>query len=375
MMKRLITLIVAAILVCTTSWANEEHTVKLVKGDSTTQTIDLPFGIISFDLVDYGNYQRVLVSLENTTTDVALIVFKNSLGEKTLKKNKPKIEFEKTYPGSKGDRTVNGCKELNKAVILIVPPEKLDLCTVDFSSKSKEKLELPVYQAKYDPKKLDKKGVDNTNFKILSEDVFTFNIEVKGWSEKDPEYVATKKAVEEFIQSVNNAVFCKSKKHKPSLKDQKAPYIEKKDSLINVIKATLENHSEWLSVDKPHQKYSELLAQLNEVNLNKHESVCTKHKKVKKDDENKKKKEEKKKREEDSNNRIRSCGYCSLSEQSISHQLDDLYQRLRRGRLSKAAAKGRAQGLYNCYMNHGRKNKRDLYFNKITNFYKAIKAY
>lgn len=371
MMKRLITLIVAAILVCTTSWANEEHTVKLVKGDSTTQTIDLPFGIISFDLVDYGNYQRVLVSLENTTTDVALIVFKNSLGEKTLKKNKPKIEFEKTYPGSKGDRTVNGCKELNKAVVLIVPPEKLDLCTVDFSSKSKDKLELPVYQAKYDPKKLDKKGIDNTNFKILSEDIVTFNIEVKGWSEKDPEYVATKKAVEEFIQSVNNAVFCKSGNHKPSLKQQKAPYIEKKDSLTNVIKATLENHSEWLSVDKPHQKYSELLAQLKEVNLDKHVSVCDKHK----SHQTPKPKPiiKPKPTPKPTSDNVARCGYCSLSAQQIYHQLDDLYQQLRRGKISKSAAVGRAQGLYNCYQNHGKKG--GSYSSKISRFFGRIKAY
>lgn len=354
MMKRLFSLIVGLILVCSTSWANEEYNITLEKGEQQGQTIDLPYGSITFRLVEYGNYHRVLISIDNTTMSQAILLFKYSQGEKVLKKNKPKIEFEKTYPGSKGKRNVYGCKELNQALTSIIPQEKLDLSGIDVSTTSVTKLELPIYLAKYDPKQLIKKGTYNINYKILSEDILTFNIEIKGWSENDPEYISTKNAVEDYIRSVNAVAFCKNKKHTPSLLQQQKPYQEKKDSLVNVINSTLQNHSEWFSTDKPHIKYSELLAQLNKVNLNEHTYDCGEHKVVPKQ---------------------HSCSYCSLSAQQIYHQLDDLYQQLRNGKITKDAAVKKAQGLFTCYQKNGKRKKDASYTDKISKFYNRITNY
>lgn len=139
MMKRLITFILAIILICSKSLANEEYNISLDKGEPQGQTIELPYGNISFRLVEYGNYHRVLVSLDNTTISQALLLFKHSQGEKVLKKNKPKIEFEKTYPGSKGNRSVFGCRELNQAVVSIIPQNKLDLFGFNVSSTDYER--------------------------------------------------------------------------------------------------------------------------------------------------------------------------------------------------------------------------------------------
>lgn len=354
MMKRLITLMAVVFLVCNISQANEEYNITLEKGEAQDQTIELPFGNISFRLVEYGNYHRVLVSIDNTTMSQALLLFKNSQVEKVLKKNKPKIEFEKTYPGSKGGRRVFGCRELYQAMASIIPQEKLDLFGFDASLTSITKLELPIYLAKYDPKKLIKKGAYGINYKILSEDILTFNIEIKGWSENDTDYVSIKNAVEDYIRSVDKAAFCKNRKHNPALSVQQRPYEEKKDSLINIINSTLQNHSEWLSVDKPHQKYSELLARLNNVNLNEHTYDCGEHKRVSKQ---------------------HSCSYCSLSSQQVYHQLDDLYQQLRNGKISKDSAVKKAQGLYTCYQNNGRRKKDASYSDKISKFYSRITSY
>lgn len=354
MMKRLITLIIGIILVSTTCWANEEFNIPLEKGDPQGQTIELPYGNVSFRLVEYGNYHRVLVTIENTTMSQAILLFKNSQGEKALKKNKPKIEFEKTYPGSKGKRSVYGCRELNQAFISIIPQDKLDLSGIDASLTSTTKFEIPLYLAKYNSKQLTKKGTYNTNYKILSEDILTFNIDIKGWSENDPDYVSTKNAVEDYIRSVNTVAFCKNKRHKPSLAQQQKPYQEKKDSLINVINTTLQNQSEWFSTDKPHIKYSELLGQLNKVNLNEHTYDCGEHKVVTKQ---------------------HSCNYCSLSAQQIYHQLDDLYQQLRNGKITKDAAVKKAQGLNTCYQKSSRRKKDSSYSDKISKFYSRITNY
>ncbi len=354
MMKRLIIFLIATFIVCTAAWANEEFNITLEKGDPNGKTIELPYGIISLRLVEYGNYHRVLFSVENTTTSQAILLFKNVQEEKSLKKNKPKIEFEKRYPGSKGKRTVYGCKELNKPFVSIIPQEKLDIFGLDASTTSITKLELPIYLAKYDPKKLDKKGAYNIKYKILIEDILNFNIEIKGWNENDPDYVSTKAAVEEYIRSVNTAAFCKNKRHTPSLAMQIKPYQERKDSLVNVINSTLQNNPDWFSTDLPHIKYSELFAQLNKVNLDEHIYDCGEHKVAP---------------------RKHSCSYCSLSVQQIYHQLDDIYQQFRAGKLTKDEAVRKAQGLNTCYQRSTKRKKESGYTDKISKFYSRIVNY
>ncbi len=353
MMKRLITLLTATFLVCSSTWANEEFNITLEKRDVNGQTIELPYGNISFRLVEYGNFHRVSVSIENTTMSQAILVFKHSQGEKALKKNKPKIEFEKTYPGGKGNRNVFGCKELNHQVLSIIPQEKVDLFGFDVSTTSITKLELPIYLAKYNPKQLIKKGSYNINYKILSEDILGFNIEIKGWTKNDPEYVATKGAVEDFLHSVQSASFCKNKKHRPSLAQQQKPYQEKKDSLVDVIKKTVETN-DWMSDTAPYQAYKALRDNLDKVNLNDHNYDCGEHKVTPKK---------------------HSCGYCSLSAQQIYHQLDDIYQQLRAGKITRDAAVKKAQGLNTCYQKNTKRKKDSSYTDKISRFYSRIINY
>lgn len=354
MMKRLITLLIISFLVCSQSWANEEYNITLESGDPYGKTIELPYGIISLRLVEYGNYRTVLCSLENTTTSQSILLFKNARDEKALKKNKPKIEFEKTYPGSKGKRDVYGCKELNKPFISIIPSEKSDIFNLDVSATSNVNLELSLYQAKYDPKKLVKKGAYNINYKILSEEILNFNIEIKSWSEDDPDYVSTRAAVEEYVRSVDTVTFCKNKRHTPSLAQQMKPYQEKKDSLVNVINATLQNNPNWFSTDLPHKKYTELLTKLSSVNMDDHTYDCGRHK---------------------AGTRRHSCGYCSLSAQQIYHQLDDVYQQLRAGKLTKDVAIKKVQGLNTCYQRSGKRKKDSSYTDKISKFHSRIISY
>lgn len=353
-MNRIVTFLTTLIFICPIIRANEEYNISLEKGDTTKVVTELPYGNISFSLAEYGNSHKVSVSIENTTPSQAILIFRNPLEEKILKKIKPKIKFEKTYPGSKGYRTVMGCKELSQTLVSVVPQEKSDLCEFDVSSNSVTRLWVPIYLAKYDPKKLVRKGVYNINYKILSEDVLYFNIELKGWSENDPQYISAKSAVEEYVRSVNAVAFCKNPRHRPTLAEQQRPFKEKKDSLINVIKSTLQNNSEWFSTDKPHIKYTELLTQLNNVNLNEHTYDCGEHKPVRKQ---------------------HSCSYCSLNAQQIYHQLDDIYQQLRAGKLTKEVAVKRAKSLNACYHNSTKRKKSAVYTDKISKFYSRIINY
>lgn len=350
-MKRLSTIILAALLICSTSWANEEHNITFDRGkiDSDTSIV-LPYGIVTLKLEKKDLDYRVHVSIENTTTSEGMLLFRYRVEEKVLKKNKPKIEFEKTFPGSKGDRRVNGCKDLDNQIIVVLPAEKSDLLDIDLKPTSSTKLELPIYLAKYNPKKL-KKGKNKIDYKILSEAILALNFEIKGWDENDPDYVSTKNSVEAYLQALKSVAFCKNKKHRPSLNEQQKPYQEKKDSLINTIKDTLETHREWLSIDAPNMAYTELLNKLNKVNLNDYNYDCGKHV---------------------TPPRRHHCKYCSLSAQEIYHQMDDLVQLRLLGKISKTDATNKAKALNNCYQKNLERGRTPLYDTKVSEFYNRI---
>ena len=357
MMKRLITFCISILFICSSVLANEEFPVVFDMENPKDVTIDLPYAYISFSYV-YPGYHSVHVTVENKTISEALLLFRNSQGEKMLKKQKPKIGFGKKYPGSKGNRTVLGCKELNQFFYSIIPQEKRDICNFNISLTSGSKFELPIYLAQYNPKKLIQKGAYNVNYTILSEEILTFNIKIKTWSEKeDPVYIEKKAEVEKFIDSVKSAKFCDNPKHEPSVAEQQRPYQDQKNSLTQEINQILYNHPRWFSTDLPHQKYTELMTQLKSVDLNEHLYDCGEHKVV--------------------TNRGggHSCEYCSLSAQQIYHQLDDIYQQLRAGKLNKSIAVRKAQGLYNCYQKYPNRKKNTDYSDKISKFYSRITSY
>lgn len=355
MIKRLFTLITIFLLLGTAAHAKEEYNVTLQKGDSIPHIVALTNYTISFDLKALGTNYRATVSIENTST-YALLMFKSTLSENILKKNKPKIQFDKSFPGPKNNRYVSGCDYLSHKFDLVMPGDRLDLFSFNISDTAPFSFNLPIYPAYYDLKKLQKKGVNGIDYKILSENMISFNVDLRGWDENDPEYASIRKRVNDYVYKVDKLTFCKNPKHIPSLAEQKRPYKVEKDSLIKDINAILEEHGEWLTIDKPYKKYKELLDRLNAINLDDHAIDCGNHGKNPDDD----------------SGRKPTCPNCKLSPQQVYHQLDDIYQQLRNGKISKSVAKQKADALYKCYQSH-RNRKRDAsYTGKISKFYNRI---
>ncbi len=350
MIKRLFSLICLFSGLCLSAWANQEHTVNLEKGNSYRQAFELGYARVIFevDTTKYSYKDRVKITVENTTPDHALLLFKYSQDEKTLKKHKPKFEFEKTYPGQKGYRRVTGSKEIANYFESITPAETTTLFTIDASTTNA--VILPFYHAKFKPKDLQKSGKNSIKYKILGEDILAFNIAVKAWSEDDPTYVKTKQAVDGFIDSLKKVSFCPNIRHKPSLALQQKPYQMEKDSLIGMVSDIIHDLG-WTSVDEPYKAYDKLLQRLNEIDLNDYNKDCGRDKVVKPG---------------------HSCHYCSLSAQQVYHQLDDLYQQLRAGKITKDAAEKKAGSLYNCYRNSTKRKKDSFYTEKISRFYNRI---
>lgn len=356
MIKRLIASLGLIICLCFSAMANKELSIKLDSKDRVYSE-RLGFAYLTFEyLYANGNNARVRVTVENITSNPphAVLIFRNEITEQSLKKDKPKIEFEKTYPGKKGTRIVRGCRECNRYIDIIPAAVTDTVFTLDVPFTSSKDFVLPLYEAKYKAKDLFKKGAYNINYKIMEEHLYDVHIEVVGWSEDDPTYVKTKNAVDSFISSLDGVKFCYNKKHSPSLKEQQRPYQEEKDSLTQVINNILDSHAEWMSTDAPHRAYSLLLSELNKVNLNNMTHDCGEHKVKPKG---------------------HSCSFCSLSAQEIYQRLDDLYQQLYAGKLTKEQALKTAKSLYNCYQQNKKRKKDSSYGTKISRFYNSIANY
>ncbi len=349
MIKRVFASLMLLSCFCITAMANQELSIKL-DNKNRVHSEQLEYLILRFEyLFNSGNNARVKVSVENIVQDpLALLVFRRDTDEKKLKKNKPKIEFEKKYPGM---REVKGCRVADYKSFDIITAAKTDtLFVIDVALTSPKDLELPLYIAKYKPRDLEKKGEYGIKYKILEERLYDIHIEVKGWSEEDPIYVSIKNSVEQFILSLEDVEFCSNKKHR---EEQQRPYQERRDSLINSISSIKESYM-WISTDAPHIAYTKLETDLNNVNLDTHISDCGKHKVQK---------------------RGHICSYCSLSAQNLYHRLDDMYQQLHTGKTAKEQALKSARAINNCYLQCKRRKKDSFYGSKISEFYNRIANY
>lgn len=356
MIKRVLALFTFLFPLCTTVLANQEVSIKL-NNKNRVYSEPLGFAYITFEyLYNSGHYARVRVSVENITQNppLAVLVFRRDLDEKSLAGGKPKIEFEKKYPGEKGKRMVAGCNADHKYLDIITAAETDTLFTLDVPLMEARDLTLPLYVAKYKPKNLYNKGENNIPYRIFEEYLYDIHIEVDGWSEEDPAFVEAKNSVAQFVSSLREVKFCPNKRHSPSLKEQLLPYQEKRDSLITAINTILEGHRDWMSTDAPHIAYTKLLTELNDVDLSTYVTDCGNHKIPM---------------------RAHKCGYCSLSAQELYHRLDDLYQQLHAGNISKEQALKTARAINNCYQHSNSRKRNSFYGGKIAGFFNRIANY
>lgn len=348
MIKKIIAVLTCTLLFAPMAKADREEIVRLDNRSNKTQTIDLDYATVKFQVLSFHeDAVEVSITVDNMTPAQTVIMFKKSHDERRLRKRKPKITFVETYGGDRGHRSVSGCKHLRDNQLLISPSSDKELFQLDVSTRQPTNLVIPFYVAKYIPKKLFRQA----RYSILREDIIKFAIEIKGWSEDDPQFVSVKKAVTEFLQSLTEGMFCNSERHNPPLHKQQLPYIQRRDSLIDVIDNIILTNSRWMSDHTPHIMYSALKARLNEIDLDKYAADCGAHKKI---------------------NSHGYCSFCSLNAKQLFERLDDTYQQLHTGMIDKQNAVKTAKALYNCYRQSSYRKKDRLFGEKITDYYNRI---
>jgi len=359
-MKRTFTIIITMVCLCISVWANQEVSIYLDSKDNRVKSVPLGFGYITFEyLYDHGNHTQVQVSVENVTQTppLAILMFRQQMDESILKDNEPKIKFDKMFIGEKGNRVVSGCPEVSNRCTIITPAETDTVFTISVTHTQPKTLEIPFYIAKYKPNALVKKGKNRIPYTIIKGDIFKFNIESEGWTEEDATYVKTKQSVDSLIRSLDGVWFCNNYKHQPSLSEQQKPYQTQKYNIISGITAILNDRKDWMPEDAPYIAYSKLIQQVQALDFSKHTRDCGKHKPNK------------------YNNGTTGSHYTGPSAQQIYHRLDDTYQQLYSGKISKRSAIKIAKTLYAQYQKSKRRTKDSSYDSKITRFYNSIINY
>lgn len=282
----------------TASFADEQRKVRLDDDKHNKETIQVAKFNIFLELIDVeeSGIAKVRVELENLDESKWLSLFEIAYEEKTLKKMRPKIKYDKIFPGSKGKRLIDACTHINKAIHL-EPSQKELIMTLSAKEGEPAKATLPIYII--ENKNLDYILWESQKLILLQKEVVELEIEID--LQPGETYYKIKEECDNLLKEFDDTLFCTNKRHNPSLEEQKAEFQSKIDSLVSKIDGIIETNG-WFSSEKRYKLYDEHRERLRSLRLEDKEGDCGKH--VSR----------------------HSCKYCNLTLQQISHKLDDIYQ-------------------------------------------------
>ncbi len=335
-------------LMATGAMADEQRKVSL-SNDHNKEMISLSYCNIFINLNEVSDGEgEVSIELENLSESKVLILFNRSYAEKQVKKLSPKMQFDKTFGGTKGKRVIDPFSEPMNSVTQLRPSDKQMLPSVRIENEGAKVVTLPIYIAKYKGKKA---------LILLEKQVIELNIEAE--LKPSAEYSNMSSQCDRLIREITRTGVCPNKSHGTSVDKQKAAYQKQIDALKTKIDGVISSHG-WREGDSGYRKYNALKKKLDGVTFT--ERDCGRHK---------------------GSVAGHKCNYCNLSLQQIYHQLDDLYKKIYSSsnrKQAKASVMSQVNALYNCCTDAkcakhaGQWKKGGDYKNKIVERYNRINS-
>ena len=346
-MKQFLISILACCLTCTSLWADEQKKVTLTN-EQNKQTVGLSYLNIFVTLNQTDEESgTVTIELENLSESKTMILFDRSYTEKQAGKLSPKMQFDKTFGGTKGQRVITPCSMQLDRVLMFRPSDKSVLPDIRVENGS-TKVTLPLYIAKF---KGDSKLI------LLERQVIELDVETE--LKPSAEYTELSNEVENLETKPEMTYICTNKAHRPNADKQREALQEKIGALKERADKVIEQHG-WSEGDGGYTRYNDLKARLDKVELK--ERDCGRHSKAQP---------------------AHQCAYCNLSLQQIFHRLDDLYKKIYSSgdrKAAKASVASQVEALYNC-CNDTRCSKHASqwkkggdYKTKINNIYNRINS-
>ena len=304
-------------LMATMGWADEQKKVTL-SSDHNKEAINLSYLNIFVSLSqaddDKGN---VNIELENLSESKVLILFDRSYTEKQAKKMTPKLQFDKTFGGTKGMRIIDPYSYQLTRVMQFRPSDKYTLPIISVESEQPVVVTLPIYIAKWKGSK-----------KLILLEKQEIELDIEAELKPSAEFVDMSKRCDDLLKEIESNPICTNKNHKPSADKQREALQAKIDGLKSEIDGIISKHA-WASNDNGYRRFNDLKEKFANVQFA--ERDCGRHGSKPKAG--------------------HQCSYCSLSLQQIYHKLDDLYKKIYTSndrQATKASVMGQVNGLYNC---------------------------
>ncbi len=300
----------------------------------------------------------VQIELQNTSYKYVFLLFDSVWSKKALRKKH--IVLDKYYTGEESVSVKN-----------IDLYSKGDINTIEKNSRENYKFheirvkegetykcEIPIHLAKPAPGWFwgDRK-------KLMKIIYYKLSITVDNTDKVYEKYKSHCCALlDDFSKALKYDGFCTNPLHSPSFKDQISDYTNDRDSLAKQIRHTLDDKG-WSKESNRYKQYQALLDSLDRMDnvdvLAKYELDCGKHKPKKQI----------------------SCGYCDLNFEEIYNRLGNFYKYLHKNYENltpkqKSEIKKKTEDYYRCCKSHPKHSKQwnnNLYKEKITNHYEAIK--
>lgn len=333
--------------------ADSRKSVKLDDISNVQAVVDVSPCLIHLELVDVkeSGDVKIAVSLENNDESCVVCLFDRTYSEKELSRLRPKISFDKTYPGSKGWRTVEGFKGISSSSKLQCHEVEplLVLSSKDGESRS---FRVPVYISTFKAKKVSPKHIRQISFKdkFILQRLLVIEIEVYVELKPDACYLRMHAGYENLKMELEKSFFCTNEKHSPSWRIQESIFQERIDSLMHQVDSVVEYHG-WFSQDRKYKLYDGLRQEISTLDVKSRERDCGQHVVVHK------------------------CAWCSYSLQQISHKMDDIFQQIysssERAK-EKAACMRNVRAMYKCAQQREEWKRGGAYRAKIVRMYNEI---
>ena len=263
-----------------------------------------------------GSPITLSIDVKNTNGQDDIILFAHEYSRKELRKHK--IRFAKKAYGSTSQRIII-CEGLDGDDLLQIEPDGNRTLKVDSIDGDIKRLELPIYLAKYKRHILFKRYNIKNRIKIVSNIKF---IEDK----TDDEYESIKEMCLELISEIEQIAICPRNSHPVSAEKQKEPYTERIMDLKDEI-SDIKTANGWRERDPDYQRFKELISLLDNVKFN--EKYCGKcgqpisesHK----------------------------CSFCDMTPKDVLTSLQQTYQKLDIGEISKSEAINEVELMYKAW--------------------------
>lgn len=305
---------------------------------------------------DSDGKTEVTLTLTNKASEFTFIMFGKGYTVKELKKERPRLVFDKKSFGSIDPKTY-------KTDTFRIPDNqnnnyyRIEKNSHSFKFKLQEDQTdtcvFPVYRVE------EKKGFFRT--RLLIKRVVTTSVDITVTTKPHEDYGDIKEQYDDLFSRINETTFCKHKSHRITLAEQKQPFIEERDTLKKRIQRILRQNTQWGKYNKNLQRYDSLIVGLDHLE----DSMAVR--------------EVEDCRDPSKHSSSHKCDYCDWTLEIIYNEFDLIDKRIDNDKRTKTKdVIKKVNKIYNCYLygpkntKNKRKEQQQEYKQKIEQLYKKI---